>query len=290
MIRLYRIMVEQLLMAVVYLHHGGYRPADVYGAVVRYGKERGEDGSIFRELRNYGGLDTWTELIDKLTLLLRESHQNLMTARDGDLIDTVVRILQLPHARNNLTGKTLDSLRKAILMPDELGKVLDIKRLESCCGHCGHPFGDGEMATAHIDGGCVFMCVRCFSPTVMRCNLCKDGISYVADKLKMFMGKITCGCNKKPTHTQEGEPIREVQPPAPQAQPTRHRPIATPRITWQAEDGRLPPPPARPEPPFADGAGVGTPEQQAQTQGVPAGDEYHRFVQDRAHQARRPGR
>jgi hypothetical protein len=105
------------------------------------------------------GLDDFIEVSAKL--LGREEG-----AADRDLIDTIVRVLGFPYARNSLSGQTLTRLRDAILLPEEITKAKAAIAKEAFCAACGHPLQNGEMATFKNDGyGKAFYCTRCARPS-----------------------------------------------------------------------------------------------------------------------------
>lgn len=116
-----------------------------------------EDGTFVPDQQNIG------QMIDQLTGQLTASEGN-----DRDLIDTIVRILGLPHARNTMSGATLSMLRSAILLPDELVTLkAHIKEAMSCMA-CGHKFSHGEMSVCSKAEGSDsngFYCTRCQKPS-----------------------------------------------------------------------------------------------------------------------------
>lgn len=210
MIRLYRAMVEQLLMAVMYLQDRGVKADDATAVILKHFKTRGDMNVVRTTYNNGVSFHDWTAIIEQLRDVLggpSDQHTD-----DSRLVDTIVRILQLPHARNILSGKTYNALKKALLMPDELGKLLDAKRLEAGCVECGHTFEEGEVATVHFDGDYVFKCVLCYIPTLTRCSVCGEGNAPLSDKVRQLLGRTNCGCNKK-----KGIEATEVPQPEPQA-------------------------------------------------------------------------
>jgi len=89
--------------------------------------------------------------------------------RDRDLIDTIVRTIGLPYARNAIAGSSLDSLRAAILLPEEIVNLKTSLEKETFCVSCGHKFMSGEMATYNgvSRGSRGFLCTRCTQPSYM---------------------------------------------------------------------------------------------------------------------------
>lgn len=121
-----------------------------------------------------GGVDyeanpTVTSLIDPLAQQVYDERWK--TPHDKDLIDTVVRLLQLSFLKNRLTLENLKRLRAAILLPSELvGLKEKLKASEMFCGQCYHKFRSGEMASVLREQDSVYLlCTTCFKPESLAC-------------------------------------------------------------------------------------------------------------------------
>lgn len=101
------------------------------------------------------------DMIEQVVKQLEGSGEN----RDRDLVDTIVRVLNLPHARNILSGSTLQMIRSAILLPDELVALKAQLKDGMACMACGHKILSGEMTVYHSQGeSSGFYCSRCQKP------------------------------------------------------------------------------------------------------------------------------
>ncbi len=88
--------------------------------------------------------------------------------RDRDLIDTIVKAVSLPYAKNSFAGSTIQYLREAILIPEEIAALKLSLQKEMSCTLCGHKFIRGEMSTAMINGNDKsFICTRCTKPSFL---------------------------------------------------------------------------------------------------------------------------
>jgi hypothetical protein len=110
--------------------------------------------------------------------LLDQLLRPLSSAEEATLVDRMVNILQSPHGRNVLAGKTLQALRKALLTGEELrGLEERLDRLNSHCAACGKEISYGEVVTFYIDSlagrpgqGAIF-CAHCKRPTRVACSV-----------------------------------------------------------------------------------------------------------------------
>src|SRR6267154_2992839 len=119
------------------------------------------------------------KLLDELSTQINQKV-NSRGDHDGDLIDTMVKILKSPRGLNILSGKNLDQLRKAILLPEELaGLKTKLSKNELSCGSCGRELKSGDMLTMTRDmsGVAVISCTICSIPRFIPCpNKCENHI------------------------------------------------------------------------------------------------------------------
>lgn len=115
---------------------------------------------------------------------------------DVDLIDYVVEALQLQHGRNVMSGKTLDGLRRHVLLPQERAALFSRLGRDAACGGCGHQFTEGEQAT--FDGGDAdgrtqssFYCQQCVVARSIRCAAC-DGHVELPKKVHQITSRLVC--------------------------------------------------------------------------------------------------
>ena len=128
------------------------------------------------------------EIIETLTESLNQTHGK---HHDSDLIEQIVKVLQLPFAGNTLSGKTLDQLRKALLLPDEYAGLVDrLNRRELSCAACKRTLQDGEMVSISADRGTnLVVCGICRSPEYIRCSGCHETLIEVQPKMKNALAK-----------------------------------------------------------------------------------------------------
>lgn len=92
----------------------------------------------------------------------------------GDLMDEVVKILKLPYGQNVVSGKMMEALRKAILIPEEIAAFSQkVKANELPCVGCGHEFHHQEVATiSRVGGTATIYCLSCLEPEYVSCRTC----------------------------------------------------------------------------------------------------------------------
>lgn len=152
------------------------------------------------------------------------NNDKYVGASDKDLIDQLVDILQLPYPRNTLSGKTLEYLSKAILLPEELGKLsARLKGQEMACGTCGRDLQSGEGVTIAADGKSrVLLCSGCRIPDFFACK-CGLGLGELPDKWRKALGKGIIKCPTCRTGANGGSGVdgADVQIDQPVAVPLR---------------------------------------------------------------------
>ncbi len=142
-----------------------------------------------------------------------EMAQQLCQLRvDGDLIDTMVHVLGLPHAASVLSGRTLEALRKAILLPDEIaGLRTRLAEQELHCSNCARPFVSNEMLciVRNTTGTSpAIYCAACRTPTVRACTNC-NSTNKVALSTTTIKG-ITRACTCDTCKLVNNDPSRPV--------------------------------------------------------------------------------
>lgn len=182
MYRLYRNMVQQLLVLLIYYRETGRSYSEAQGYVrenlvsvnrLGYGNAESNEklkkvvsGFVFdKPSASARLLDT---LIDDLAKQLSSSEAS--GSSDRDLIDTIVRITGLPHARGLMSCSTMQRLRDALLLPDEIVELKKTFAAELHCESCSHKFVQGEMASIMVNGpnsGAIVVCTRCRKPSSM---------------------------------------------------------------------------------------------------------------------------
>ena len=142
--------------------------------------------------------------------------------RDGDLIDTIVSAIGLPHAGSVLSGRTIDTLRRAILLPDEIvGLRTRLAEQELHCSSCGRPFGSNEMVTfvknmtSHASP--FLYCASCRLPSTRACVSCHDTnkVMLSASVLRSMQKACTCDACKRDAEIGADNATSGPQPAAP---------------------------------------------------------------------------
>jgi hypothetical protein len=151
------------------------------------------------------------ELVNELALLINQDKVRTMSG-EGDLIERIADILKLPWS-TNLLHSQVSQLRKALLLPDELGKALtSMKNLEWHCGGCGRPICPSELVTTHnTSGGNVIYCARCVQPTQIACSGCKEGAAALPRSVATALTKsYDCGHATKVERPDTQDEDREI--------------------------------------------------------------------------------
>jgi hypothetical protein len=183
MIRMYNNIAEQLLVALVYLRYrlgrnssAAFNELSPFASDVVNGRLRDVElgpevqQSLVRTLDRNPLDTTFTDIIDQLVKQLNEGAGPVKT-HDKDLIETVVRLLQLDYVKNKLSSENIGRLRAAILLPSELATLRTHLNNEMTCS-CGHKFQHGEMASIlgnGPDGGAKVTCINCYRPEWIAC-------------------------------------------------------------------------------------------------------------------------
>lgn len=134
-----------------------------------------EQSLIYKLRKSYDAGESKEELSDILSLLEKQICYFDPASKERTLIDAIVSALQLPFAKGVLSGKALEKLKKAILLPDEIASfaaILEAK--EQTCASCARALHDHELTT-FVRGEGMF-CFRCLNPRYAACSRCEDGV------------------------------------------------------------------------------------------------------------------
>lgn len=224
MIKVQRELLERLLLISLYLERQGFHLQDLLmdswkGIRLPLGWPRSD--ALFRHVYNEGlksGKYTKWEAI-------HEAVKNALQGADGStahhptLIDILVDVLESPNGRQILSGRNLDTLRKAILLPENMSKLGESLRKEMACANCGHPFMQGEMATCGIEdrngNGMVFYCQRCSQASRSVCSglKCEGVVNLDQEALMRVIHKPCSACEDPKKKRAEAPPIDLEAPP-----------------------------------------------------------------------------
>jgi hypothetical protein len=100
---------------------------------------------------------------------------------EKDLIDTIVAALQATDVGSVLSGRTIETLRKAILLPEELTELKEKLRVRTIgCNKCGRELNGYECVVMQENPNEThkeirLYCVRCAYPEIVACSTCKTG-------------------------------------------------------------------------------------------------------------------
>lgn len=157
-------------------------------------------GGQFAQNRNLNGV-----IAEMGEQVLANPHHS----SEGAVIDAVIQILNLPYARNRIGSDALKSLRRALLLPDEVAKLRDtLSKKESVCVNCRRKLEPNELVTFNYaeDGNAALYCIKCVRPEVIPCHGCGETAT-IGQRLKSVI-KATClTCQAK---AQGKEPPKEA--------------------------------------------------------------------------------
>lgn len=131
--------------------------------------------------------------------IFEELHDILASpsrSQDGDLIDLMVKILQLPHVRNIISGDTLAALRRGLLLPNEMGGLIErLRKRSMSCMNCAHEFGHYEalVMLPAIEGRneSALYCLACYKPALVMCKSCGKG-AVLSEKVRNSLYSFNC--------------------------------------------------------------------------------------------------
>lgn len=205
MIRVYRNFADAVLVALLYARD---QLGDHLGNALNYAEAvwTTDQGQLYMDdkvvvavkdsinQRRFGGTmdnpQTLTELISVLSQQI--TSDKIGTTYDKDLIDTVVRIVQLTYLKNRMVSSdTIKQLRAAILLPSELiGLREKLKQAELSCTNCKRELVSGEMVSFHKDGSnAIVLCINCYTPEWIPCKNGEHSIE-VPDNVRKGLQKV----------------------------------------------------------------------------------------------------
>lgn len=226
MLRMYRQFAEQVLCALLFLRD---RAGDSFGpihehVVVSWRREDGRnrfhnDGQAANLIHTVNFLTerndfemNLSEMITTLGDQIRAAQNSIGSSQDKDLLDAIVRVTGLPYARNRMSGDVLESLKKALLLPDEIAGLKErLGREEMHCTTCGKKFMNGEMGSfINERGRSSVMCTNCYHPVWIASGCQKHSTEITQSVIKSIikLGQTAC-------ETCKAEAISGVQPQAP---------------------------------------------------------------------------
>ena len=208
MLRFYKEFMEECLMVLLYLkHRDGVSMDDITRWVAR-ASWPDELKAIVRAspYTSYTPPDSIDDMITTIKDQLKVINEERGSGEDGNLINAIIRILQLPFARNAINGEQLKALRTALLLPEELGGLTTrLEARELTCGQCSRPLRNEEMVTISRDRqGVVLLCHACQRPTVMACDHggCQGHVGLDKKYRAMHKKRVDCG-----EHAEGGEAV-----------------------------------------------------------------------------------
>jgi hypothetical protein len=215
MMRFYRPTVEALLVQTIYCkEQAGFTLADLTHALRNWTTGNQSRNNILAAARKASSSVSLAELTENLFTQLAEDGS---MRKESDLIDELVRTLQLPFARNVLSGDTLKRLRNAILLPSEQGGLLHrLRAREMACAGCGTDFHDSESITfSNQEGAIALFCHRCVRPASVSCAGCETTAN-LSEKAITAMSKMLCpACLAKKTAGQTLTPPKGTSTSSP---------------------------------------------------------------------------
>jgi len=159
-------------------YSGGISLNDVYKDIYkrsRNGQFDGEKfGKLLKVIRLEDGAPSHTdyEIIDSIIEKLEDNGRT-----EGDLIDLLISALKMPFCGNLMAGKTMDKIKKSLMLPSELvGLEAHLKAQEKGCLGCGNPFVENEAVVYYKtpEGSNVIYCMRCATPHWAACQECQQ--------------------------------------------------------------------------------------------------------------------
>lgn len=229
MLKLYRPHAEQLLLAATYLR---YRRPDTLEDVLGNLRNQIVNGANNQTILNNArkGFHAPPQGEHWLDSALKQLFQGLSDDGNGrgesDLVDQIVRAIQLPFSRNVMSGEAMRRLRAAILLPSEqAGLTQRLRQREMSCGQCGIALHDRESVTITVDGGGTqsIACHRCIAPTSVPCASCTE-VAALSSKAMNAMSRMQCpACQEAKKEKKHPDPNASegvgVAAPTPRAVP-----------------------------------------------------------------------
>ena len=212
MLRLFRTYIEYALIHILWCHSQGLSVSQMRKEILetygRYNNTPDEHvlsmgvGQAYTHFT--GALLPMNVATDLARTLISDQKSG---SQDVEIISKLVKALQLPYPRNVLSGETIKSIQKALLLPEEMvGLSARLDKQELSCASCGHTFLHGEMTSIVVDanGRNILQCTTCFIPEQIACRSCRVNHTKVYEKLGSFIkASQTCEkCSGKEVTTQ----------------------------------------------------------------------------------------
>lgn len=202
MLRFYTPLIEKVLCILLQAQDAGIEVGSAQRYVAKTMSRMGCSSNLTYHLQRSRTLKsddvTIRQLIDTLGDAILQAQRD---GSDVDLIDTIVRVLQLPYSKNVLSGGTLELLRSAILLPKEVATLKTrLDKAEMSCFHCGKDLVTGELTVFTVDSrrGNGIICLRCAgSSIVVPCQGCETKVGLLAKIYKFIKGVECEACKAK---------------------------------------------------------------------------------------------
>lgn len=218
MVKISKDMLDELYVVLVshYYNCGSYLHRDyefikrvLQSSAPEYDKIRKTVSNVYNR-RSNRDRDADGKCLQKLI----ETFEGLMKAEkegssqgDGDLLETVIEILQHAYGRNVISGSTLTALRDALLLPQERTKLLTrTSKMEGYCGNCGVLLHNGDMCTYSNDGyGPYIVCLKCKHPSTQPCAQCTKSVPLDKSIVRALRNMPACEKHQEAPSPKESE-------------------------------------------------------------------------------------
>lgn len=197
MLKFYRPHGEQLLLATTYLRMKGSPIEDVLQGARNFPTNTPQHQEVLNNARRgFKMAHAGQHWLDDVIKQLFEALSADANGRgESDLIDQIVRVLQMPYGRNILTGDRIRALRSAILLPSEqAGLTHRLRQREMSCSQCGIALHNEESVTLVVspnDSSQSIVCHRCHAPHSVPCASCAETAS-LSTKAMNAMSRMQC--------------------------------------------------------------------------------------------------
>lgn len=125
------------------------------------------------------------ELVEQLQDQL--NHPN----REQDLFEMISGLIMGTTQRIALPGSLLASLKKILLSPKELATSNMAAKSWQACSQCNRKIDDGEAA---VLVGQMPTCIRCASPTIVKCGKCQSVQGFPVNGFQKMINKVLSNC------------------------------------------------------------------------------------------------
>lgn len=179
--RLFPSQASELLVILTWLHHVKGQPQDVlYGELYNTYKNGALPYDISSALKRTQ-LTTMRPHHSVEQLLEQFSSYHYEASKhEGDIVDFIIKQLNLPFPQNVLSKDLLKILSKALIDPSEMGPLqAKLEQQEMHCFGCGRLLKAYEAVTTAVsDKRVVLYCGLCFTPKATRCINCGEPVPF----------------------------------------------------------------------------------------------------------------